>query len=160
MIAPCSSKNNPKETYGSHDMAHKYYLEEAKKKAQERDRMSTTSVMPSAKSKNTTKSFKSKPRSNNQTSRDLPTSKSSYPRINAMPKAYHSRNSSPFSDFKHFVCSTCKKCVFSANHDVCITKFLKEVNSRIKIQSPKTRDSTKPVEPKSHTQKPSRRIVT
>ncbi|GKA31317.1 reverse transcriptase domain-containing protein [Tanacetum coccineum] len=106
MIAPCSSKNNPKETYGSHDMAHKYYLEEAKKKAQERDRMSTTSVMPSAKSQNTTKSFKSKPRSNNQTSRDLPTSKSSYPRINAMPKADHSRNSSPFSEFKHFVCST------------------------------------------------------
>ncbi|GJZ87813.1 hypothetical protein Tco_0659423 [Tanacetum coccineum] len=151
MIAPCLSKNNPKETYGSNDMAHKYYLEEAKKKAQERDRMSTTSVMPSAKSQNTTKSFKSKPRSNNQTSRDLPTSKSSYPRINAMPKADHSRNSSPFSDFKHFVCSTCKKCVFSANHDVCITKFLKEVNSHVKIQSPKTRDSTKPVEPKSHT---------
>ncbi|GJT84811.1 hypothetical protein Tco_1066528 [Tanacetum coccineum] len=50
MIAPCSSKNNLKETYGSNDMAHKYYLEEAKKKAQERDRKLTTSVMPSAKS--------------------------------------------------------------------------------------------------------------
>ncbi|GKD52538.1 hypothetical protein Tco_1281514, partial [Tanacetum coccineum] len=50
MIAPCSSKNNPKETYRSNDMAHKYYLEEAKKKAQERDRKSTTSVMPFAKS--------------------------------------------------------------------------------------------------------------
>ncbi|GKB54583.1 ribonuclease H-like domain-containing protein [Tanacetum coccineum] len=36
----------------------------------------------------------------------------------------------------------------------------KEVNSRVKIQSPKTRDSTKPVEPTSHTQKPSRQIVT
>ncbi|GJY54611.1 retrovirus-related pol polyprotein from transposon TNT 1-94 [Tanacetum coccineum] len=71
MIAPCSSKNNPKETYRSNDMAHKYYLEEAKKKAQERDRKSTTSVMPFAKSQNTTKSCKSKPRSNNQTSRDL-----------------------------------------------------------------------------------------
>ncbi|GJZ58349.1 hypothetical protein Tco_0613843 [Tanacetum coccineum] len=47
----------------------------------------------------------------------------------------------------------------SANHDVCITKFLKEVNSRVKIQSPKTRDSTKPVEPTSHTHRPSRRIV-
>ncbi|GJZ35145.1 hypothetical protein Tco_0580962 [Tanacetum coccineum] len=160
MIAPCSSKNNSKETYGSNDMAHKYYLEEAKKKGQERDRKSTTSVMPSAKSQNTTKSCKSKPRSNNQTSRVLPTSKSSCPTITAMPKADHSRSSSPFSDFKHFVCSICQKCVFSANHDVCITKFLKEVNSRVKIQSPKTRDSTKPVEPTSHTQKPSRQIVT
>ncbi|GKD23847.1 hypothetical protein Tco_1225550 [Tanacetum coccineum] len=160
MIAPCSSKNNLKETYGSNDMAHKYYLEEAKKKAQERDRMSTTSVMPSTKSQNTTKSFKSKPRSNNQTSRVLPTSKSSCPTITAMPKADHSRNSSPFSDFKHFVCSTCQKCIFSANHDVCIIKILKEVNSSVKIQSPKTRDNTKSVEPTSHTQKPSRRIVT
>ncbi|GJX65602.1 hypothetical protein Tco_0299945 [Tanacetum coccineum] len=131
-----------------------------KKRSSEKDRNSKTSVMPSAKSQNTTKSCKSKPRSNNQTSRVLPTSKSSCPTITAMPKAYHSRNSNPFSDFKHFVCSTCQKCVFSATHDVCITKFLKEVNSRVKIQSPKTRDSTKPVEPTSHTQKPSRQIVT
>ncbi|GKC98419.1 hypothetical protein Tco_1168694, partial [Tanacetum coccineum] len=38
-------------------------------------------------------------------------------------------------------------------------KFLKEVNSRAKVQSPKTRNNTKPVEPKSHTQKPSRQIA-
>nr|GEU42985.1 hypothetical protein [Tanacetum cinerariifolium] len=38
--------------------------------------------------------------------------------------------------------------------------LLKEVNSRVKIQSPKTRDSTKPVKPTSHTEKPSRKIVT
>ncbi|GJR64744.1 hypothetical protein Tco_0010809 [Tanacetum coccineum] len=131
-----------------------------KKKTQEKDRNSKTSVRPPAKSQNTTKSFKSKPRSNYQTSRVLPTSKSSFPTITAMPKADHSRNSSPFSDFKHFVCSTCQKCVFSENHDVCITKFRKEVNSHVKIQSPKTRDSTKLVEPTSHTQKPSRKIVT
>ncbi|GJT12085.1 retrovirus-related pol polyprotein from transposon TNT 1-94 [Tanacetum coccineum] len=74
-------------TIGSNDMAHKYYLEEAKKRGQERDRKSTTSVMPYAKSQNTTKSCKSKPWSNNQTSRVLPTSKSSLPMINAMPKA-------------------------------------------------------------------------
>ncbi|GJU24554.1 hypothetical protein Tco_1163175 [Tanacetum coccineum] len=29
--------------------------------------------------------------------------------------------------------STCHKCVFNANHDACITKFLKEVNSCAKI---------------------------
>ncbi|GJZ48853.1 hypothetical protein Tco_0603043 [Tanacetum coccineum] len=135
MIASSSSRNSSKNMprFSSNDMVHNYYLEEAKKKTQERDRKSTTSVMPSAKSQNTTKSCKSKPRSNNQTSRVLPTSKSSCPTTTVMPKAYHSRNSSPFSDFKHFVCSTCQKCVFNANHDACITKFLKEVNSRAKI---------------------------
>ncbi|GKC97145.1 hypothetical protein Tco_1167420 [Tanacetum coccineum] len=159
MIAPGSSRNSSKESYASNDMTHKYYLEEAKKKTQERDRKSTTSVMPFAKSQNTTKSCKSKPRGNNQTSRFLPTSKSSCPTTTAMPKADHSRKSSPFSDFKHFVCSTCQKCVFNANHDACITKFLKEVNSRVKVQSPKTRNSKKLIEPKIHTQKPGRQIV-
>ncbi|GKF08523.1 hypothetical protein Tco_0042747 [Tanacetum coccineum] len=71
----------------------------------------------------------------------------------------HSRNSRSFSDSKHFVCSTCHKCVFNANHDNCITKFLKEVNSHAKVQSPKTRNNTKPVGPKSHTQKPCRQIA-
>nr|GEX89146.1 hypothetical protein [Tanacetum cinerariifolium] len=133
MIAPGSSRNSSKESYASNDMNHKYYLEEAKKKTQERDKKSTTSVMPFAKSQNTSKSCKSKPRGNNQISRVLPTSKSSCPTTTAMPKAYHSRKSSPFSDFKHFVCSTCQKCVFNANHDAYITKFLKEVNSHAEI---------------------------
>nr|GEW47370.1 hypothetical protein [Tanacetum cinerariifolium] len=53
-----------------------------------------------------------------------------------------------------------EKCVFNANHDACKTKFLKEVISRVKVQSPKTRNSNKPVEPKIHTQKPGRQIVT
>ncbi|GKF21927.1 hypothetical protein Tco_0070565, partial [Tanacetum coccineum] len=61
---------------------------------------------------------------------------------------------------KNFVCSTCHKCVFNANHDACITKLLKEVNSRAKIQSNKTTNSNKPVDQKSHTQKPSRQIFT
>ncbi|GJW93743.1 reverse transcriptase domain-containing protein [Tanacetum coccineum] len=162
MIASSSSRNSSKNMprFSSNDMVHNYYLEEAKKKTQERDRKSTTSVMPSAKSQNTTKSCKSKPRSNNQTSRVLPTSKSSFPTTTVMPKADHSRNSSPFSDFKHFVCSTCQKCVFNANHDVCITKLLKEVNSRAKIQPHKTRNSNKPVEPMRHTHEPSWQIVT
>ncbi|GJS93247.1 hypothetical protein Tco_0800215 [Tanacetum coccineum] len=93
MIASSSSRNSSKNMprFSSNDMVHNYYLEEAKKKTQERDRKSTTSVMPSAKSQNTTKSCKSKPRSNNQTSRVLPTSKSSCPTTTVMPKADHSR---------------------------------------------------------------------
>ncbi|GKE56361.1 hypothetical protein Tco_1495546, partial [Tanacetum coccineum] len=47
-----------------------------------------------------------------------------------------------------------------ANHDACITKLLKEVNSRAKIQSHKTRNRNKLVDQKSHTQKPGRQIFT
>ncbi|GJS83856.1 hypothetical protein Tco_0750397 [Tanacetum coccineum] len=113
MIASSSSRNSSKNMprFSSNDMVHNYYLEEANKKTQERDRKSTTSVMPSAKSQNTTKSCKSKPRSNNHTFRVLPTSKSSCPTTTVMPKADLSRNSSPFSDFKHYVRLTCQKAV-------------------------------------------------
>nr|GEU98545.1 copia protein [Tanacetum cinerariifolium] len=116
--------------------------------------------MPSARTHHTPNACTPKPRSNNQTSRNLHASKSSEETLKAVQKADHSRNPSSFSDSKHFVCSTCQKCVFDANHDACITKFLKEVNSCVKVQSPKTRNSNKPVEPKFHTQKPGRRIVT
>ncbi|GJR12597.1 hypothetical protein Tco_0795249 [Tanacetum coccineum] len=58
----------------------------------------------------------------------------------------HSRIPRNFSDSKHFVCSTCQKCVFNANHDACVIKFLKEVNSRAKVPSNKTTNRNKPVE--------------
>ncbi|GJY68112.1 hypothetical protein Tco_0471094 [Tanacetum coccineum] len=96
------------------------------------------------------------PRSNNQTPRSLPLSKSSCVTITVVPKANHSKSPSSFLDSKQFVCSTIHKCVFNANHDACITKLLKEVNSRPKIQSYMTKNSNKPVVQKIHTQKPSR----
>ncbi|GJY57526.1 actin-binding, cofilin/tropomyosin type protein [Tanacetum coccineum] len=132
----------------------------SKKKIQERDRNSITRVPTSARIQTTTDDRKPNPRSNNQTSRCLPVSKSSSVTITAVPKADHSKSSSSFSDSKNFVCSTCHKCVFNANHDACITKLLKEVNSRAKTQSNKTTNSNKPVDQKSHTQKPSRQIFT
>ncbi|GKA63275.1 hypothetical protein Tco_0762881 [Tanacetum coccineum] len=153
MVSSSSSRNSSKDMprFSSNDMVHNHYLEEAQKKTQEKDRNSKSSVMHSTRLQNTTNDHKLKSRSNNQTSRCFPVSKSSCVTSKVVPLADPSRNSSPFSDFKHFVCSTCRNCVFSANHDVCITKFLKEVNSRVKIQSPMTRDSTKPVEPMSYT---------
>ncbi|GJQ96431.1 hypothetical protein Tco_0007570 [Tanacetum coccineum] len=160
VIAPGSSRNSSKESYGSNDMAHNYYLEEDKKKTQDKNRNLKPRKMPSAKTHNTPNACTPKPRSNNQTSRNWPASKSCEETLKAMQKADHSRNPSSFSDFKHFVCLTCQKCVFNANHDACITKFLKEVNSRAKIQPNKTRNSNKPVDPTSHTQKPGRKIVT
>ncbi|GJT55122.1 retrovirus-related pol polyprotein from transposon TNT 1-94 [Tanacetum coccineum] len=154
------TKNSSKELYGSNDIAHNYYLEEAKKKTQGKNMNLKPTLLHTTSLQNTTNGSKPKPKSNNQTSRSLPVSKSSCGMSNGVQLVDHSRNSSSFSDSKHFVCSTCKKCVFNVNHDACITKFLKEVNSRVKVQSPKTRNSNKLVEPKIHTQNPGRQIVT
>ncbi|GJR87194.1 ribonuclease H-like domain-containing protein [Tanacetum coccineum] len=129
VIASSSSRNSSKNMprFSSNDMVHNHYLDEARKKTQERDRNSKTSVMPSARFQSTADGSKPKPRSNNQTSRSLPVSKSTRVTITAVPKADHSKSSSSFSDSKQFVCSTCHKCVFNANHDACITKLLKEI---------------------------------
>ncbi|GJY53934.1 hypothetical protein Tco_0445598 [Tanacetum coccineum] len=72
----------------------------------------------------------------------------------------HSRIPRSFSDTKHFVCSTCQKCVFNANHDACVIKFLKEVNSRAKVPSNKTTNRNKPVEQIRVATKPNRPIPT
>nr|GEX30902.1 hypothetical protein [Tanacetum cinerariifolium] len=150
VIAPGSSR------YSSNDMVHNYYLEKAKKKTQESDRNSRPSVMPSARSQSTTNGSKPKPRSNTQTSRNWPASKSSFVKTKTVPIAKHPRNSRNFFDSKHFVCSTCQKCVFNANHDACVTKFLNEVNSRAKIPSNKTMNRNEPVEQISVAKKPER----
>ncbi|GJS64450.1 hypothetical protein Tco_0679014 [Tanacetum coccineum] len=109
VIAPGSSRNSQEESYGSNDMAHNHYLEEARKKTQERNRNSKPSVMHTTSLQNTTNGSKLNLRSNNQISRSLPVSMSS--------------------------------CGMS--------------NGSI----PKTRNNNKPVEPKSHTQKPGRQIA-
>nr|GEX17944.1 putative reverse transcriptase domain-containing protein [Tanacetum cinerariifolium] len=158
--APSSFRNSKKESYGSNNMAQNYYLEEAKKKTQAKNRNLKPKEMPYAKTHHTPNACTPKPRSNNQTSRNWPASKSCEEILKAMQKADHSRNHSSFLDLKHFVCSACQKCVFNANHDACITKFLKEVNSRAKIQPNKTRNSNKLVDLTSQTQIPGRKIVT
>nr|GEV16865.1 hypothetical protein [Tanacetum cinerariifolium] len=162
MIASSSSRNSSKNMsrFSSNDMVHNHYLDEAKKKTQERDRNSKSSVMTPVRFQSTADDSKPKPRSTNHSSRSLPISKSSCVTIMAMPKADHSKSPSSFSDPTRFFCSTCNKCVFNANHDACITKLLKEVNSRTKIQSHKTRDRNKLVDQKSHTQIPGRQIFT
>ncbi|GJR29687.1 hypothetical protein Tco_1105919 [Tanacetum coccineum] len=130
VIAPGSSRNSSKESYGSNDMTHNYYLEEDKKKKQDKNRNLKPRKMPSAKTHNTPNACTPNPRSNNQTSRNWPASKSCEETLKAMQKADHSRNPTSFLDFKHF------------------------------IQPNKTRNSNKPVDPTSHTQKPGRKIVT
>ncbi|GJR48808.1 hypothetical protein Tco_1316911 [Tanacetum coccineum] len=48
--------------------------------------------------------------------------------------------------------------VFNANHDSCVIKFLKEVNSRAKVPSNKTTTRNKPVEQTRFAKKPERQI--
>ncbi|GJU07087.1 hypothetical protein Tco_1123517 [Tanacetum coccineum] len=152
-----SSKNMPR--FSLNDMIHNHYLDEAKKKTQERGRNSRPGVMLSAKSQSTTNDYKPRPRINDQESRNWSASKSSCVTTKTVPIAEHSRSSRKFFDLKHFVCSTCPKCVFNANHDVCVTKFLNEVNSRAMVTSHKT-TRYKPVEQISIAKKLERQIPT
>ncbi|GJV43986.1 hypothetical protein Tco_1428522 [Tanacetum coccineum] len=152
-----SSKNMPK--FSSNDMVHNHYLEEANNKIQDVGRNSKPNMMPSARSQSTANGSKPKPRINNQKYRNWPASKSSCVMTKTVPIAEHSRNSSNFSDSKHFVCSTCQKCIFNANHDACVTKFLNEVNSRAKVLSHKTTNRNKPEKQISVAKKPERQIL-
>ncbi|GKC88814.1 hypothetical protein Tco_1149463 [Tanacetum coccineum] len=78
VIASSNSRNNSKNMprFSSNDMIHNHYLEEAKKKTQERDRNSKTNVMPSDRLQNTANGSQPKPRSTNKVSRNWPASKS------------------------------------------------------------------------------------
>nr|GEX97664.1 hypothetical protein [Tanacetum cinerariifolium] len=83
--------------FTSIDMVHNHYLEEAKKKIQERSRNSKPSLMPSARSKNTANGSKPMPRRNTQTSRNWPASENSFVTTKTVPIAEHPRNSRNYS---------------------------------------------------------------
>ncbi|GJU43886.1 hypothetical protein Tco_1201152 [Tanacetum coccineum] len=91
MIASSESRNSSKNMprFSSNDMVHNHYLDEARKKTQERDNIADGS--------------KPKPRSTNHSTRSLPVSKSSCVTIATIPIADHSKNSNSFSDSKHFI---------------------------------------------------------
>nr|GEY40107.1 hypothetical protein [Tanacetum cinerariifolium]GEY40242.1 hypothetical protein [Tanacetum cinerariifolium] len=84
VIASGSSRNSTKASYGSNDMAHNYYLKEAKKKTQNKIMNLKPSVMHTTSLQDTTNGRKPKPRSNNQTSRSLPVPKSSREMLNGL----------------------------------------------------------------------------
>ncbi|GJV31502.1 hypothetical protein Tco_1391902 [Tanacetum coccineum] len=65
-----SSKNMPR--FSSNDMVHNHYLDEARKKTQERDRNSKTNVIPSARFQSIADGSKQKSRSTNHSTRSLP----------------------------------------------------------------------------------------
>ncbi|GJW56668.1 hypothetical protein Tco_0103399 [Tanacetum coccineum] len=73
------------------------------------------------------------------------------------------RNQKPFLKSKDLASPTCKKCIYSANHDECILKYLSKVHSRASAQkkdaqSHKTIKRYMPVEKKSDSRKYDRHI--
>nr|GEV09176.1 hypothetical protein [Tanacetum cinerariifolium] len=80
MIASSNSRISSKNMtrFSSNDMAHNHYLEEAKKKTQERSRSSEPSLMHSARLQSTANGSKPMHRRNTQTSRNWPASKNSF----------------------------------------------------------------------------------
>ncbi|GKB75541.1 hypothetical protein Tco_0942436 [Tanacetum coccineum] len=73
------------------------------------------------------------------------------------------RNQKTFLKSKDLACLTCKKCIYSANHDECILKYLLKVHSRasaqkMDAQSRKTTKRYMPVEKKCDSKKHDRQI--
>ncbi|GJS49482.1 retrovirus-related pol polyprotein from transposon TNT 1-94 [Tanacetum coccineum] len=71
------------------------------------------------------------------------TSRNTNPRVSTSTGVTHKTNVSRPSPMEqsngkirtsnvNVVCATCGKCVFNANHDACVSKFLKDVNARTK----------------------------
>ncbi|GKB77759.1 hypothetical protein Tco_0944654 [Tanacetum coccineum] len=73
------------------------------------------------------------------------------------------RNQNPFFKSKDLACPTCKKCIYSANHDEYILKYLSKVHSHVSAQKKdaqyhKTTKRCMPVEKKSDSKKHDRQI--
>ncbi|GKB00057.1 hypothetical protein Tco_0828050 [Tanacetum coccineum] len=150
--APGPSRNSPKhvsfqsprESVGSNDMVHNYYLEEAKKKAQlQKDKALNTkpSVQQSAILPNTANGNKSKPGNFNQQPRNWPPSMSSRVSNRTVNTKKPTRNQKTFLKSKDFL----------------------EVNSRVSTQkkdaqSHKTTKRYIPVEKKSDSKNHGRQI--
>ncbi|GJT92347.1 hypothetical protein Tco_1081192 [Tanacetum coccineum] len=131
------SFQSPKESVGSNDMVHNYYLEEAKKKAQlQNDKTLNTKprVQQSARSPNTTNGNKTKPRNFNQQPRNWPPSMSIRVSNRTVNTAETPSNQKPFLKSNDLACPTCKKCIYNANHNECILQYLSKVNSRASSQ--------------------------
>ncbi|GJV08796.1 hypothetical protein Tco_1346452 [Tanacetum coccineum] len=73
------------------------------------------------------------------------------------------RKQKPFLKFNELQCPTCKKCLYSANHDECVLEYLSRLNPRASAQNKdaKSHNTTKryvPVEKISESKKPERLI--
>nr|GEU75657.1 hypothetical protein [Tanacetum cinerariifolium] len=121
------SFQSPKESVVSNDMVHNYYLEEAKKKARlqkEKALNTKPGVQQSARLLNTTNGNKPKPMNFNQQPRNWPPSMSSRISNRTINITEPPRNQKTLLKSKDLACPTCKKCIYSANHNECILKYL------------------------------------
>ncbi|GKC84619.1 hypothetical protein Tco_1140336 [Tanacetum coccineum] len=121
----------------SNDMVHNYYLEEAKKTAQlQKDKALNTKpgVQQSARLPNTTNGNKSKPRNFNQQPKNWSPSMRSRVSNRTVTIAEPPRNQNTFLKSKDLACPTCKKCIYSANHNECILKYLLKGHSPASAQ--------------------------
>jgi predicted RNA-binding Zn-ribbon protein involved in translation (DUF1610 family) len=166
--SPNVTTNTVKESVGSNNMVHNSYLEKARKKAQIRKDgiLGTPStVMNSTTLQGTASSCKPLPRNSQQKTRDWPASKSSCEKENVKQVECNTKNSSSnrkqasndcsdkvkvavLNKNVEFVCPTCQKCVFSANHDACVAQYIKKANLRAKAKSSKTPNRNTPVDKK------------
>ncbi|GJS58989.1 hypothetical protein Tco_0653773 [Tanacetum coccineum] len=96
-------------------------------------------LVPSISVKSSTNASGSIPRSTKKNTSILQTSSSNqkYQRVEA-----HTRNVKYSLDKRNSmsksVCSTCKKCIFDANHDLCVVNYLSDVNARARAKSVKS----------------------
>ncbi|GKB50714.1 hypothetical protein Tco_0901467 [Tanacetum coccineum] len=168
VIAPGPSRNcpkhvshqSPREKVGSNDMVHNYYLEKAKKSAQlqkDKEVNGKPSMIDPARLPNTANGCKPKPR-------NWQASMSSRVSNKDVHLGEH-RKQKPFLKFNELQCPTCKKCLYSANHDECVLEYLSKLNPRAsaQIKDAKSHNTTKryvPVEKSSASKKPERQIPT
>nr|GEW62493.1 hypothetical protein [Tanacetum cinerariifolium] len=139
---------------------------EAKKKAQlQKDKALNTkpSVQQSDRLPNTANGNKPKTRNFNQQPRNWPPSMSSRVSNRIVNTSELPRNQKPFLQSKDLECSTCKQCIFSANHDECILKYISELNSRTSAQKKHAQSHKKtkryiPVEKKNNSKNHGRQI--
>ncbi|GJV07952.1 hypothetical protein Tco_1345608 [Tanacetum coccineum] len=148
VIAPGPSRNcpkhvshqSPREKVGSNDMVHNYYLEKAKKSAQlqkDKEVNGKPSMIDPARLPNTANGCKPKPR-------NWQASMSSRVSNKDVHLGEH-RKQKPFLKFQDLQCPTCKKCLYSANHDECVLEYLSKLNPRAsaQIKDAKSHNTTK-----------------
>ncbi|GKD14035.1 hypothetical protein Tco_1198442 [Tanacetum coccineum] len=96
-------------------------------------------LVPFTSVKSSTNASGSIPISTTKNTRILQTSSSNqkYQRVEA-----HTRNAKPSLNKENIMskslCSTCKKCLFDSNHDLCVVNYLSDVNARARTKSVKS----------------------
>ncbi|GJZ92523.1 hypothetical protein Tco_0664588 [Tanacetum coccineum] len=146
MIAPAPSRNRPK-----------HVSLKSPREFVDKDVNGKPSMITPARLPNTANGFKPNPR-NWQASMS---SRVSYKDVHI---GEH-RKQKPFLKSNDLQCPTCKKCLYSANHDECVLEYLLKLNSRASAQkkdakSHKTTKRYMPVEKTSESKKPKRQIPT